>query len=286
MAIKVRDQDTFIQMDAADEQQILKEMEGEIVKDLYYDVNGKKGLSYVGVNHMSFKIGGIKIIPESVKVEYDKDTDEYVASVVACNEKYSLTRAGMSVQPKMMDVYDRSPSGQKLDTMHKEYDRFARIKALSKAQRNAIKAVMPEALIAAYLDYFIKLKQGGRTQQPRDEGPIGMKDPRKVDADFKVKDEGHLEKGAVIPPEQDGNQVDPVSFWLGILRENGLTEEEIGYLEMHDLGGYQMEIEPNTFLGDGYNGLWGRMNNIVRAQRGEWVKGSGSKGKGAWKVPY
>jgi hypothetical protein len=189
LAIKVRDQDTFIQMDAADEQQILKEMEGEIVKDLYYDVNGKKGLSYVGVNHMSFKIGGIKIIPESVKVEYDADTEEYVASVVACNEKYALTRAGMSVQPKMMDVYDKDSSGRRLDTMHKEYDRFARIKALSKAQRNAIKAVMPEALIAAYLDYFIKLKQGARIQtQPRDDGPIGMKDPRKVDANYTVKD--------------------------------------------------------------------------------------------------
>lgn len=181
-AIKVREQDTFIAMDAADEQQILREMEGEIVKDLYYDVNGKKGLSYAGVNHMAFKVGNIRVIPGTISIEYDEREDEYTAMVMAENTKYNLSAPGVAVVPRMMKHRDGST----------EKDIFAKIKAVSKATRNAKKAVMPEALIAAYLDYFIKLKQGAKTAQPQDSGPVGMKDPRKVDAEFKVVDPAAL----------------------------------------------------------------------------------------------
>jgi hypothetical protein len=278
LAIKIRDQDTFIQMDAADEQQILKEMEGEIVKDLYYDVNGKKGLSYVGVNHMSFKIGGIKIIPESVKVEYDADTEEYVASVVACNEKYALTRAGMSIQPKMMDVYDKDSSGRRLDTMHKEYDRFARIKALSKAQRNAIKAVMPEALIAAYLDYFIKLKQGARIQtQPRDDGPIGMKDPRKVDANYTVKDSENPPLSNKMSDEEVSGEKDIVdALEAAKLQVDGCIE-----VVTRDFGKFEISQVQN--LGDqwskyhevlkGFGAVYHRADDPVPELRKKWTIG-------------
>jgi hypothetical protein len=289
-ALRVREQDTFIQMDAEDEQQILREMEGEIVKDLYYEVNGKRGLSYAGVNHMSFKIGGIKILPESVKIEYDEKTDEYVGYAVALNEKYNLTRAGVSVQPKMMEVYDRDERGQRIPDgkggfkNHLEYDKFARVKALSKAQRNAVKAVIPETLIAAYLDYFYKLRQGVRGSQPRDEGPKGEKDPRRqVESEAEVKSP---ESPAFNPrkfdnpnPPPNGNEDDPVNLWQSIFREAGFTETEVSdNVEIEVIDDYHVAIHQKaSYMPEN---LWRRFMQVVSDQRGVW-----NKDKRQWEGP-
>ena len=162
----------FYELDAKDEQQILAALEGQIVEELVYEVEGKKGLSYTCVNHMSFKMGHIKVLPESMKIEYDKEEDEYTAYIIAVNSKYDLSAPGVAVQPRMEQIhvlddakrYLKDKEGNWVWTSRK--DRFAKVKAMSKATRNAKRAVIPEAMARAYLQYFLDLKAGKTVKPP------------------------------------------------------------------------------------------------------------------------
>ena len=144
----------FYEMDAKDEQQILAALEGQIVDELVYEVEGKKGLSYTGVNHISFKMGHIKVLPESMRIEYDQEEDEYTAYIIAVNEKYNLSAPGVAVQPRLEQIHVVDPATGKYAKDEKgawvwtqRKDRFAKVKAMSKATRNAKRAVIPEAMM-------------------------------------------------------------------------------------------------------------------------------------------
>ena len=87
--------------------------------------------------------------------------------------------------PEKMEVHDlddnkkwvKNPDGSW--KMHLEFDRFCRRKALSMAQRNAKKAVMPEGMLEAFLKYYIRRAAGEKDLQP----PFN---PKKIPADYKV----------------------------------------------------------------------------------------------------
>ncbi len=65
----------------------------------------------------------------------------WVATVVALNEKYQTQLPGAGESPYMMKV-----RGEMVP------DKFARRKAISFATRNAIRAVIPEAMILKFLE--------------------------------------------------------------------------------------------------------------------------------------
>jgi len=103
--------------------------------------------------------------------------------------------------------------------------------------------------------------------------------PRYVSSTVEV---GHLDKGAKIPAEHNGNEQDPTTLWLNILAENGVDAGTIDLLEMTDLGEYKMKIKPTKFLGD----VWGPINEVVKANRGTWIKPPEDPKNGYWEVPY
>ena len=183
--------DLFLTMEDEDEKQIMKQLEGQIVTDLFYEVDGKRGLSIAGVNLMAMKIGGIRVVPGSDRLWYDSDTGEYVATVVAENVATNTSSLGSSVQPKNMKRRDGS----------EVYDHFARVKALSKAERNAKRKVIPEPLCVAYLEFFVGLSRGVKGKAPPPQTrPSGLKPPEQVDAEYKVQETEQRVRTPTSPP--------------------------------------------------------------------------------------
>jgi len=150
----------FELMDRKDEAQILAELKGAYSKKFVYQFQQGKntvtGISWSGIKEIAFRIGNIKTeINENVS-----DDEEYAFIVRATN-----TETGSS----MLGVGNC-----------KKTEGFARQKALSKAQRNAIRGVIPEATIELYLTEFTQDKNNIETikEQPR----------RKIDVEVKIED--------------------------------------------------------------------------------------------------
>jgi len=188
--------EVFLEMDRQDQLQIVAEAMGDIVEDLVYVVQGKKCLSYKGVNLIAFYMGDIGVEPWVDWQQIQMDNQIYwSATVQGYNKRYNLTALGTAEVPEQMQVYDRNEKGGKIPDSrgefksHLEFDRFCRRKALSMAQRNAKRAVMPEAMIKKWLDYFWDKKQGRDVKPPFK--------PKAVDADFTV-----IEKEGKKKPEK------------------------------------------------------------------------------------
>jgi hypothetical protein len=175
----------YMEMDRRDQLQIVAEAMGEVVDELVYDVQGKKGLSYKGVNTIGFYMGDIGV-QEWVDWQRIQMEDRFYwsATVKAYNERYNLTALGTAEAPEMMEVYDRDekrrkiPDGKGGYKTHLEFDKFCRRKALSMAQRNAKRAVIPEPVLLKWLNYFWDKKQGRDVEPPFE--------PKSVDAEYTV----------------------------------------------------------------------------------------------------
>ena len=132
----------FFEMEARDEQQMIKEYEGRVLKEITYQVQGQTAISYDGIKFIVGKLGHIKVLHESIRIEFiEKPVEMWVATVVALNEKYGIQLPGAGEQPYMMEVRGVLKP-----------DPFARRKALSKATRNALRAVIPEPMIIKFLE--------------------------------------------------------------------------------------------------------------------------------------
>ena len=128
-------------VEAKDEEQILAEMRGdfesEVLKQLFYSFEqaGRKivGLSYKGVKQIALRQGHIKVKDLDLK-ETEK---AWVAVCKARDKARDLEVYGASIQAKEMVLRDGS----------KAPDQFALTKAVSKAQRNALRGLISEVVI-------------------------------------------------------------------------------------------------------------------------------------------
>ena len=298
----------FYEMDAKDEQQILAALEGQIVDELVYEVEGKKGLSYTGVNHISFKMGHIKVLPESMRIEYDQEEDEYTAYIIAVNEKYNLSAPGVAVQPRLEQIHVVDPATGKYAKDEKgawvwtqRKDRFAKVKAMSKATRNAKRAVIPEAMMKKYLEYFLALKTGKGVEPPSfedtDLDSIAKKAAKKVpsvvtspkppappattlqppvQASSTPQEKPLTEYGAGVseglPPIGEGEQesqtgegeVMSTGAIQALLEQNGCDSSLVDITEEEN----GIVVKPHKFLGD----VWGGYNDCLRGIGATWIR--------------
>jgi hypothetical protein len=168
----VRDRDdVFRVMDRADEEQILEELQGNLLKTMLYSFSqggsNVTDLSYAGVMEAirqlnahghRIRIGRLEELTETVE---DEET-YYKAVVYAEDERTGMGQFGLAKQPK-----HKKRKGGKT-----ERDPFAETIALNKAQRNALRPFVPEkwrqTLIAQYhgdTDRERKLKAGAGAEQ-------------------------------------------------------------------------------------------------------------------------
>jgi len=177
----ITNRDYFFEMEAKDEQQMIAEYEGRVLREITYRVQGQTAISYNGIKFIANKLGGIKVT--SVDAEYiEKPVEMWVATVVVLNEKYGTQMPGAGEQPYLMDVHvldDKKKWTKNSDgswAMKTVPDPFSRRKAISKATRNAIRAVIPEAMIIKFLE---DAEQNRATQKTPPEKPVHKPRPAK-----------------------------------------------------------------------------------------------------------
>jgi len=149
----------FQQLDRLDEEQILAEMQGAVLDTYVYSFKsgGRQvtGLSWAGVKAVAAKMG-------SVQVDLLQLTpgEGGWTCVVKATVPDGSSRIGAAEQPYEMDT-KRGPRP----------DPFALPKCVSKAQRNAIRALLPESLITEVVRMYQAQQAPRRAQQPARKAP-------------------------------------------------------------------------------------------------------------------
>jgi len=139
----------FVLMERRDEAQILEELKGHYLEEFVYSFEqaGRRviGLSWAGVKECAYRLGGIAV--EHCEVLDVGDAWRCIAKAV--NKADGSSRWGACQQPKTI----KYRSGGEAP------DEFALQKAVSKAQRNAIRALLPEVFIKTMIDRFLEEKR-------------------------------------------------------------------------------------------------------------------------------
>jgi len=144
----------FMELEKRDEAQILAEIQGNVIDEMIYSFkSGSRtvtGISWVGIKELARMYGKIDV--ELVKLE-ETDT-HYIVIVKARDIERGNSMLGTSTQAKIMKTRDGETP-----------DPFAVQKAMSKAQRNAIRSLIPETYMK---EVFRELKNGNpKKKQPR-----------------------------------------------------------------------------------------------------------------------
>jgi hypothetical protein len=152
-------QDPYTAMDKLDEEQIEMELSGQFLEQLVYTVgkgpNKVTSLSWAGVKHVAYTMAQ-KQQPISIEEAHiTKDNEKYTVVAWAKNLKTEEKRPGIAEQPFDKEVKIRGAGGVPTGEVKYEKDSFAAQKALSKAQRNAMRALLPEVEVAALIQQTI-----------------------------------------------------------------------------------------------------------------------------------
>ena len=137
-------------LEKVDDQAIIQMMTGQAIKDYVYSFKqgGKvvEGLTLAGINEAANRRGGIEVD----SIEYTEREQSWLAIAKATDSITGSSRYGACEQPKN--------AGSRPDA-------FAFTKAIHKAQRNAIKQLLPVPVIKEVLNYYLHGKSSGATYQ-------------------------------------------------------------------------------------------------------------------------
>ena len=132
-------------VDQVDDQAIVELMTGQTIQDYVYSFKqgGRtvEGLTLAGINEAANRRGGIQV----EEVKYEERENSWIATAKAVDTITGSSRYGAYEQLKM--------SGGRPDP-------FAFTKAIHKAQRNAIKQLIPVPVIREVLNFYLHRKAG------------------------------------------------------------------------------------------------------------------------------
>jgi len=160
------DKSPFSIMEKRDEAQILAEIQGEVIEEYFYKVKDKTAISWIGVKELARQYGRL----DTELVEMRETEDSWIVVIKAKDIEKGSGMLGTSVQSKI-DQYNGEP------------DEFCLQKAFSKAQRNALKSLLPESLFAAALDEWQSEQGKGKNSSKKT-----LTTRKKVEADVNVVD--------------------------------------------------------------------------------------------------
>ena len=127
-------------IDTVDDQTIVEMMTGQTIQDYVYSFKqGDKiveGLTLAGINEAANRRGGIQV----KEINYKETDYSWIATAEAIDTITGNSRYGAFEQPKML--------GSRPDP-------FAFTKAIHKAQRNAIKQLIPVPVIREVLNFYL-----------------------------------------------------------------------------------------------------------------------------------
>ena len=132
-------------VDQVDDQAIVELMTGQTIQDYVYSFKqgGRtvEGLTLAGINEAANRRGGIQV----EEVKYEERENSWIATAKAVDTITGSSRYGAYEQLKM--------AGGRSDP-------FAFTKAVHKAQRNAIKQLIPVPVIREVLNFYLHRKAG------------------------------------------------------------------------------------------------------------------------------
>ena len=139
-------------VDQVDDQAIIELMTGQTIQDYVYSFKqgGRtvEGLTLAGINEAANRRGGIQI----EEVNYEEREHSWIATAKAVDTITGSSRFGAYEQPKM--------AGNRPDP-------FAFTKAIHKAQRNAIKQLIPVPVIREVLNFYLHRKTNSDNAAPQ-----------------------------------------------------------------------------------------------------------------------
>jgi len=149
---EVVEQMPYSLMERKDENQILAEIKGNVLEEFVYSFpQGNRqitGLSYAGVKQIALKMGNIHCSEPIL----EENNGIWICKVKAIDVQRNLEMWGVSTQSKFMELRD----GRKIK------DDFCLQKCVSKAERNALRKLMPEKIIIEMLKEWQKRINGKR----------------------------------------------------------------------------------------------------------------------------
>lgn len=139
--------DAYTLMNMKDDEQVLAKIRGQFLEEFVYSFpvkgGGKvTGLSWTGVKEIARRQGHISV--EDIKVTETPDTYRVLAK--AKDVQRNVTMFGIAEQAKKMQLR----TGERQEDLH------ALSKCVSRSQRNAIRALIPEATIKAMINLYIE----------------------------------------------------------------------------------------------------------------------------------
>jgi len=233
--------DQFTELEKRDEDQILAELQGKVIEEMFYETkDGKIIVSWVGIKEIARRYGGISMSdPKDVVMQ---DLGEIVLIMVKATDiKNGYSMLGSSTQGKMMDVHDLGKDGRWIKDsetgrylFHKEPDPFVYPKALSKSQRNAIRALIPETYFAKMIEEW--RKGVGKPPlppaktQPSSTASQKKEKPKVIESTAKVKEEPALvfQSAAELPKVPDDfRPCEEAGYAIDFIVENFEQKPEI-----------------------------------------------------------
>lgn len=261
---KAKDMTTydFREMEKRDEEQILQELRGQVVEEMIYQFpsGGRTitGISWVGIKEIARRYGKI----DTQLIEFQDLGESVMFIVKAIDIEKGTGLLGTATQSKMMKRKDGTV----------EEDPFAVTKALSKAQRNAIRSIIPETFFKAV---FAELSKGGRPPESKPSRGYVRKD---VTVDPPPRKEVEADQSQPAGEQIPLKSLTPAGV-MNYLAQNipSLTRED---LDIRDTGG-AIEIYPKKHLD-----YWKTVCDLVDAVGGEWIDFEGEKDKDShWWIP-
>lgn len=167
--------DQIREIDARDESQILTELAGETVQEMFYTTEiydrkakrlvQKAKLSWAGSKEAARSRGNI-VVDETPMITDLDDSVRVVVRITDLSKNFSIF--GGCHQPRKMKVNDVDPQTKKVIGFHMEDDAYYFQKALSKAQRNGFQTILPADFIAKCLDRFVRLSSRPALKQAKE----------------------------------------------------------------------------------------------------------------------
>ena len=124
-----------------DDKSIIADMQGHAIEEYVYSFKqggrNVQGLTLAGINEAANRRGGLEI----TEIQYKETEDTWQAVAKALDTVTGSSRYGACEQPKKMGA---------------KSDPFAFTKAIHKAQRNALKQLIPLPVIKEVLNHYLE----------------------------------------------------------------------------------------------------------------------------------
>ncbi len=231
-------------VDQVDDQAIVELMTGQTIQDYVYSFKqgGRivEGLTLAGINEAANRRGGIQV----EEVNYEETEDSWIATVKAVDTITGSSRFGAFSQAKK--------NGSRPDP-------YAFTKAIHKAQRNAIKQLLPVPVIREVLNYYLhrKVNAGNAAlQQPIPKQAEGnITNAQKATFAIAKNLSGAIEKASISKED----------LWLYMKRKCSVeSRNDISERQWTELSAELKAAETNTTL---FEGLCKRIKQLTTASK-------------------